>query len=93
MCLCSATPSQKYGMRGGRGEVVSSYGAVQGPRWTGKGQSAVRVEVLEGGDNSLICSYKYMSQRLRDVRDGEAMFLFFSKCALSCWMWILPQLL
>ncbi|XP_043102607.1 DNA polymerase alpha subunit B [Puntigrus tetrazona] len=64
----SATPSQKYGMRGGRGEVVSSFGAVQGPRWTGKGQSAVRVEMLEG-ENSLISSYKYMFQRLRDVRD------------------------
>uniref|UniRef100_A0A673KGH4 DNA polymerase alpha subunit B n=1 Tax=Sinocyclocheilus rhinocerous TaxID=307959 RepID=A0A673KGH4_9TELE len=69
MCLCSATPSQKYGTRGGRGEVVSSFGAVQGPRWTGKGQSAVRVEMLEGGENSLISSYKYMFQRLRDVRD------------------------
>ncbi|XP_026125061.1 DNA polymerase alpha subunit B [Carassius auratus] len=65
----SATPSQKYGMRGGRGEVVSSFGTVQGPRWTGKGQSAVRVEMLEGGENSLISSYKYMFQRLRDVRD------------------------
>uniref|UniRef100_A0A673MVT4 DNA polymerase alpha subunit B n=1 Tax=Sinocyclocheilus rhinocerous TaxID=307959 RepID=A0A673MVT4_9TELE len=65
----SATPSQKYGMRGGRGEVVSSFGAVQGPRWTGKGQSSVRVEMLEGGENSLISSYKYMFQRLRDVRD------------------------
>uniref|UniRef100_A0A672KSU4 DNA polymerase alpha subunit B n=1 Tax=Sinocyclocheilus grahami TaxID=75366 RepID=A0A672KSU4_SINGR len=65
----SATPSQKYGTRCGRGEVVSSFGAVQGPRWTGKGQSAVRVEMLEGGENSLISSYKYMFQRLRDVRD------------------------
>uniref|UniRef100_A0A8C2AJM4 DNA polymerase alpha subunit B n=1 Tax=Cyprinus carpio TaxID=7962 RepID=A0A8C2AJM4_CYPCA len=65
----SATPSQKYGMRSGRGEVVSSFGAVQGPRWTGKGWSAVRVELLEEGENSLISSYKYMFQRLRDVRD------------------------
>lgn len=74
MCLCSATPSQKYGMRGGRGEVVSSFGMVQGPRWTGKGQTSVRVEMLEGGENSLISNYKYMFQRLRDVRDGESMF-------------------
>uniref|UniRef100_A0A8C1I4V2 DNA polymerase alpha subunit B n=1 Tax=Cyprinus carpio carpio TaxID=630221 RepID=A0A8C1I4V2_CYPCA len=65
----SATPSQKYGMRSGRGEVVLSFGAVQGPRWTGKGWSAVRVELLEEGENSLISSYKYMFQRLRDVRD------------------------
>lgn len=60
-------------MRGGRGEVVSSFGEVQGPRWTGKGQTSVRVEILEGGENSLISSYKYMFQRLRDVRDGEYM--------------------
>ncbi|NP_955875.2 DNA polymerase alpha subunit B [Danio rerio] len=65
----SATPSQKYGMRGGRGEVVSTFGAVQGPRWMGKGQTAVSVEMLDGGENSLISSYKYMFQRLRDVRD------------------------
>uniref|UniRef100_A0A8C1NHS3 DNA polymerase alpha subunit B n=1 Tax=Cyprinus carpio TaxID=7962 RepID=A0A8C1NHS3_CYPCA len=75
----SATPSQKYGMRSGRGEVVSSFGAVQGPRWTGKGWSAVRVELLEEGENSLISSYKYMFQRLRDVRDGKAM-----QCHIGC---------
>ncbi|XP_051965080.1 DNA polymerase alpha subunit B-like [Xyrauchen texanus] len=65
----SATPSQKYGMRGGRGEVVSTFGAVQGPRWLGTGQSGVRVELLEGREDSLNSSYKYMFQRLRDVRD------------------------
>lgn len=66
-------------MRSGRGEVVSSFGAVQGPRWTGKGWSAVRVELLEEGENSLISSYKYMFQRLRDVRDGKAM-----QCHIGC---------
>lgn len=83
--MCSATPSQKYGMRGGRGEVVSSFGTVQGPRWTGKGQTSVRVEMLGGGDNSLISSYKYMFQRLRDVRDGESALTqtFIQKFALS----------
>lgn len=65
----SATPSQKYGMRGGRGEVVASFGVVQGPRWTGKGQSDVKVEMLEGRDDSLTSNYKYMFQRLRDIRD------------------------
>lgn len=64
----SATPSQKYGTRGGRGEVVSSFGLVQGPRWAGKGQS-VRVDMLEGKEDSLTSSYKYMFQRLRDIRD------------------------
>lgn len=70
-------------MRGGRGEVVSSFGTVQGPRWTGKGQTSVRVEMLGGGDNSLISSYKYMFQRLRDVRDGESMFSLLPSSALT----------
>ncbi|XP_056629088.1 DNA polymerase alpha subunit B [Triplophysa dalaica] len=64
----SATPSQKYSTRGGRGEVVSSFGVVQGPRWSGKGQN-VSVELLEGKEDSLTSSYKYMFQRLRDIRD------------------------
>ncbi|XP_057212581.1 DNA polymerase alpha subunit B [Triplophysa rosa] len=64
----NATPSQKYSTRGGRGEVVSSFGVVQGPRWSGKGQN-VRVELLEGEEDSLTSSYKYMFQRLRDIRD------------------------
>lgn len=46
------------------------FGAVQGPRWTGKGQTAVQVELLESRENSLTNSYKFMFQRLRDVRDG-----------------------
>ncbi|MCJ8734764.1 hypothetical protein PDJAM_G00239210 [Pangasius djambal] len=64
-----ATPSQKYSMRSARGEVVATFGAVQGPRWTGKGQTAVQVELLESREDSLTSSYKYMFQRLRDVRD------------------------
>ncbi|KAA0714255.1 DNA polymerase alpha subunit B [Triplophysa tibetana] len=64
----SATPSQKYSTRGGRGEVVSSFGVVQGPRWSGKGQN-VSVELFEGKEESLTSSYKYMFQRLRDIRD------------------------
>lgn len=74
MCVCSATPSQKYSTRGGRGEVVSSFGVVQGPRWSGKGQN-VSVELLEGKEDSLTSSYKYMFQRLRDIREGESVFL------------------
>uniref|UniRef100_A0A8B9L1B0 DNA polymerase alpha subunit B n=1 Tax=Astyanax mexicanus TaxID=7994 RepID=A0A8B9L1B0_ASTMX len=64
-----ATPSQKYSMRGARGEVVAMFGDVQGPRWSGKGQTAVQVDLLEGREDSLTSSYKYMFQRLRDVRD------------------------
>lgn len=68
----SVTPSQKYSQRGSKGEVVVSFGAVQGARWTGTTDpgAGVQVEVLEMPDESLRCSYKYMFQRLRDVRDG-----------------------
>ncbi|KAK5864727.1 hypothetical protein PBY51_015945 [Eleginops maclovinus] len=65
----SATPSQKYSQRGAKGEVVVSYGAVQGTRWAGRKDSGVQLELLEGPEDSLRCSYKYMFQRLRDVRN------------------------
>ncbi|CAB1325032.1 unnamed protein product, partial [Coregonus sp. 'balchen'] len=53
------------------GEVVSTFGAVQGTRWAGrKGQQNwVQLELLEGSEDSLINNYKYMFQRLRDVRN------------------------
>uniref|UniRef100_A0A3Q2NSA9 DNA polymerase alpha subunit B n=1 Tax=Fundulus heteroclitus TaxID=8078 RepID=A0A3Q2NSA9_FUNHE len=65
------TPSQKYSQRGSRGEVVVTFGAVQGTRWTGRKDpgSGVQVDLLEGPEDSLRSSYKYMFQRLRDVRD------------------------
>ncbi|XP_018593008.1 DNA polymerase alpha subunit B [Scleropages formosus] len=64
------TPSQKYSSRGARGEVVSTFGTVQGTRWVGKkGKNAIRVELLEGQDQSLGSSYKFMFQRLRDIRN------------------------
>ncbi|XP_062854567.1 DNA polymerase alpha subunit B isoform X2 [Trichomycterus rosablanca] len=65
---CATTP-QKYSMRGAKGEVVATHGSVQGSPWMGKGQTAVQLELLEGGEDSLTSSYKYMFQRLRDVRD------------------------
>lgn len=67
----SATPSQKYSQRGGKGEVVVTFGAVQGTRWVGRKSPGVGVqlELLEGPEDSLRCSYKYMFQRLRDVRN------------------------
>ncbi|XP_047441919.1 DNA polymerase alpha subunit B [Mugil cephalus] len=67
----SATPSQKYSQRGGKGEVVVTFGAVQGTRWLGRKNlsAGLRLELLEGPEDSLHCSYKYMFQRLRDVRN------------------------
>uniref|UniRef100_UPI003AAAB381 DNA polymerase alpha subunit B isoform X1 n=1 Tax=Centroberyx gerrardi TaxID=166262 RepID=UPI003AAAB381 len=67
----SATPSQKYSQRGAKGEVVVTFGAVQGTRWAGrKGPgSGVQLDLLEGPEDTLRCSYKFMFQRLRDVRN------------------------
>nr|XP_020447769.1 DNA polymerase alpha subunit B [Monopterus albus] len=67
----SATPSQKYSQRGGKGEVVVTFGAVQGTRWVGRKvpEARVQLELLEGPEDSLRCSYQYMFQRLRDVRN------------------------
>ncbi|KAJ3587513.1 hypothetical protein NHX12_011110, partial [Muraenolepis orangiensis] len=67
----SATPSQKYSQRGAKGEVVVNFGSIEGSEWArGKGRGAgVRLELLEGPEDSLRCSYKFMFQRLRDVRN------------------------
>ncbi|KAK5600426.1 hypothetical protein CRENBAI_021723 [Crenichthys baileyi] len=67
----SLTPSQKYNQRGSKGEVVVTFGAVQGARWTGRKDpgAGVQVNLLEGPEDSLLSSYKYMFQRLRDVRN------------------------
>lgn len=65
-----ATPSQKYSVRSSRGEVVSTFGEVQDQRWNGqKSQRAVNVRTLLSGEDALTSTYKYMFQRLRDVRD------------------------
>lgn len=51
-----------------------TFGTVQGTRWAGRkaaGAGGVQLELLEGPEDSLRCSYKYMFQRLRDVRNGE----------------------
>lgn len=68
--FASATPSLKYSQRGAKGEVVATFGSVQGTRWAGS-RSGVQLEFLEGPDHSLNVSYKYMFQRLRDIRNGK----------------------
>ncbi|XP_068596567.1 DNA polymerase alpha subunit B [Brachionichthys hirsutus] len=67
----SLTPSQKYSQRGAKGEVVVSFGATQGTRWVGRKApgEGIQLDLLEGPEDSLHCSYKYMFQRLRDVRN------------------------
>lgn len=75
--LFSVTPSLKYSQRGGKGEVVVSFGAVRGTRWVGRNAgAAVQVELLEELEDSLLSSYKYMFQRLRDVRNGTSQHLY-----------------
>ena len=73
LCVCSGTPSQKYSQRGAKGEVVVRFGSSEGSPWAGgSGRGAgVRLELLEGPEESLRSSYKFMFQRLRDVRNGE----------------------
>lgn len=53
--------------------MVVTFGAVQGTRWVGRKTpgAGVQLELLEGPEDTLRCSYKYMFQRLRDVRNGE----------------------
>ncbi|XP_041093952.1 DNA polymerase alpha subunit B-like [Polyodon spathula] len=64
----SATPSQKYGSRGSRGEMVCSFGAVQGT-WRGQGGSSTQVQLYHGGEDSVTKSYKFMFQKLQDITD------------------------
>ncbi|KAK0138567.1 DNA polymerase alpha subunit B [Merluccius polli] len=68
---CSATPSQKYSQRGAKGEVVVKFGSNEGSQWAGGKSQGVRVQLdlLEGPEESLRSSYKFMFQRLRDVRN------------------------
>lgn len=73
----SVTPSLKYSQRGGKGEVVVTHGAVQDTRWVGRNAgAAVHVKLFNGLEEPLQSSYKYMFQRLRDVRNGKNLHLY-----------------
>ncbi|MEE6512583.1 hypothetical protein FKM82_019659 [Ascaphus truei] len=65
----SATPSQKYSSRGNRGEVVTSHGETQGTAWSGGGGKSVSVGLHTSPEESLTKSYKFMFQKLTDVRE------------------------
>ncbi|XP_052518072.1 DNA polymerase alpha subunit B isoform X1 [Budorcas taxicolor] len=65
----SATPPQKYSSRSNRGEVVTSFGSAQGVSWSGSGgTSHLSLKVL-GHPEPLTRSYKYMFQKLPDIRE------------------------
>ncbi|XP_069501075.1 DNA polymerase alpha subunit B isoform X2 [Ambystoma mexicanum] len=65
----SATPSQKYGTRGSRGEVVTSFGAVHGISWSGTGGRSAQVKMVIPDEEPLTKSYKFMFQKLLDIRE------------------------
>ncbi|NWZ39513.1 DPOA2 polymerase, partial [Brachypodius atriceps] len=64
----SITPSQKYSSRGGRGEVVASFGSVQGPAWSGRGGCAPKL--FGCPEQNLSKPYKFMFQKAWDVREA-----------------------
>ncbi|NXT60757.1 DPOA2 polymerase, partial [Chaetops frenatus] len=63
----SVTPSQKYSSRGGRGEVVASFGSAQGLAWSGRGGCAVKL--FGCPEQNLTKPYKFMFQKALDVRE------------------------
>ncbi|NXJ87015.1 DPOA2 polymerase, partial [Trogon melanurus] len=68
----SVTPSQKYAARGGRGEVVASFGSTQGPSWSGQGGDGCPLKLFGSPEENLTKTYKFMFQKALDVR--EVMF-------------------
>ncbi|XP_061462415.1 DNA polymerase alpha subunit B [Rhineura floridana] len=65
----SATPSQKYGSRSNRGEIVTSFGSIQGTSWSGNGGLATSVKLFHSPEDSLTKPYKFMFQDLVDNRE------------------------
>ncbi|XP_039624981.1 DNA polymerase alpha subunit B [Polypterus senegalus] len=65
----SSTPSQKYSSRTSRGEIVNTYGITQGTSWCGQGGAQTVVRLCDMSEESLSRNYKYMFQKLRDIRD------------------------
>ncbi|XP_068779840.1 DNA polymerase alpha subunit B isoform X2 [Struthio camelus] len=65
----SATPSQKYTARGGRGEVVASFGSARGPSWSGEAGRGCSLKLFAPPEENLTKSYKFMFQKALDVRE------------------------
>ncbi|XP_059811344.1 DNA polymerase alpha subunit B [Hypanus sabinus] len=65
----SATPSQKYGSRTNRGEVVSSFGVVRGAAWRGAGGRSASVQLFTAPEDSVTTRFKHMFQKLYDIRE------------------------
>ncbi|XP_010004269.1 PREDICTED: DNA polymerase alpha subunit B, partial [Chaetura pelagica] len=66
----SVPPSHKYSSRSSRGEVVASFGPIQGPSWSGLGGAQGCTPKLFGPhEENLTQSYKFMFQKALDVRE------------------------
>ncbi|NWQ92741.1 DPOA2 polymerase, partial [Burhinus bistriatus] len=65
----SVTPSQKYRGRSSRGEVVASFGSVQGLSWNGSGGGGCIPKLFGPPEENLTKSYKFMFQKALDVRE------------------------
>ncbi|NXC78402.1 DPOA2 polymerase, partial [Anhinga anhinga] len=65
----SVTPSPKYAERSSRGEVVTSFGSVQGPSWSGTGGRGCTLKLYGLPEENLTKSYKFMFQKALDVRE------------------------
>ncbi|NXI67524.1 DPOA2 polymerase, partial [Anseranas semipalmata] len=65
----SATPSQKYAARSGRGEVVASFGSIQDPSWSSRGGQGCTPKLFTSPEESLTKSYKFMFQKALDIRE------------------------
>ncbi|XP_069866006.1 DNA polymerase alpha subunit B [Dipodomys merriami] len=65
----SATPSPKYNSRNNRGEVVNTFGWSQGVCWSGRGGAGNPSLKVIGYPEPLTGSYKFMFQKLPDIRE------------------------
>ncbi|KAJ6654258.1 hypothetical protein lerEdw1_007355 [Lerista edwardsae] len=60
----------KYSARGNRGEVVTSFGLVQGTSWSGIGGAVTSLRLFGAPDLSLAKPYKFMFQELAEIREA-----------------------
>ncbi|XP_064293560.1 DNA polymerase alpha subunit B [Phalacrocorax carbo] len=65
----SVTPSEKYAARSSRGEVVASFGSAEGPSWSGCGGHGCTPKLFGLPEENLTKSYKFMFQKMLDVRE------------------------
>ncbi|NXW91048.1 DPOA2 polymerase, partial [Alopecoenas beccarii] len=65
----SVTPSRHYAARGGRGEVVATFGDTQGTPWGGRGDPGCAPKLFGTPERHLSKPYKFMFQKPLDVHE------------------------